>query len=859
MGNSYVDELNEIARDSNGKLKKLTEFQLRNVREEGKFSVESINFEGQNHVWELNRLLQMGKKNVEVAFHKELAVALALIIISIPHRIYSNLISIKYGFKSIYDGIIKFPHLLFGVSSQNNKYSEGEIDNILYKYRQEFILTHLLPIKDNLICMKEDSYYTSDTTKEYWAPMWREPISKMILDFRLYDSNVKSKIMPILSKLLMESRNYISKNEVEIRKQLFEELSSKYSTEKEIYQNIEDSLVEMENNLFISKVNESEKLKGVCDPDITNRILTNLHAFQIVTKIKNEIQLEKEEFEKLTRSSIISKYPVRSKIKEWVEKEVSKKLSEYDTQHKWDLHNKLEQLFYSKGYLQEAFIVSKDSEYRKLYEEDKRKELQSEKVASRTYDIQRPIINPKNWIIEKNDYSYYSVDYKVSQVTSSHNFWRWSLLAHRTRSIFKYSIGIFIYTIWVSRLGIRGLFSPNKYYPFKKVDVNTGDLLTDLNRPVHSLSSALKYIWTDIRSSIKQFEAQKDDGLLGKSVSRIFHRIWNYGFKGIIGSSAILIIQPILTLLNLTVSIPLLLLSPLYSPILAFLVYLTSIWIYDFDSPNFTTTNLFPMILSVIAKIGVTGIGQIVLSLLAILVIHPLSSFAVLTYATTTTCFRRIYDTFMYYGVLRSRARVPARDTFLARRISGPGLSNAYFYQVEENSALIALQAYLESMEVDYFRDYSQIKITEPQSNFTAWYHSTVNPIGAQSGYHKLFNTLENRKNYLMTSLNNAIYEHKKRVQLRNSENLNFGGRSIRMTSKDLTSFLSSAQALIENFAPKLFAWKEEDLFWRQYTLENNDWNGLTLLLVKNIFSEVKVKPFLILIFIGIFNTIRRN
>ena len=43
---------------------------------------------------------------------------------------------------------------------------------------------------------------------------------------------------------------------------------------------------------------------------------------------------------------------------------------------------------------------------------------------------------------------------------------------------------------------------------------------------------------------------------------------------------------------------------------------------------------------------------------------------------------RGLWDTFMYQAVIKSRARVPARDSFVARRIAGPGLASNYFLQV---------------------------------------------------------------------------------------------------------------------------------------------------------------------------------
>ena len=44
--------------------------------------------------------------------------------------------------------------------------------------------------------------------------------------------------------------------------------------------------------------------------------------------------------------------------------------------------------------------------------------------------------------------------------------------------------------------------------------------------------------------------------------------------------------------------------------------------------------------------------------------------------------FRGVWDAFMFHAVIKKRARVPASDSFVARRIAGPGLASNYFYQV---------------------------------------------------------------------------------------------------------------------------------------------------------------------------------
>lgn len=43
---------------------------------------------------------------------------------------------------------------------------------------------------------------------------------------------------------------------------------------------------------------------------------------------------------------------------------------------------------------------------------------------------------------------------------------------------------------------------------------------------------------------------------------------------------------------------------------------------------------------------------------------------------------RSVWDKVMFHGVIKKKGRVPSSDSFLVKRISGPGLHNDFVYQV---------------------------------------------------------------------------------------------------------------------------------------------------------------------------------
>jgi len=56
-----------------------------------------------------------------------------------------------------------------------------------------------------------------------------------------------------------------------------------------------------------------------------------------------------------------------------------------------------------------------------------------------------------------------------------------------------------------------------------------------------------------------------------------------------------------------------------------------------------------------------------------------LTSFAV---AVIRYWIRVLWDTAMFHLVIKNRGRIPASDSFVVKRIAGPGLASDYYYQV---------------------------------------------------------------------------------------------------------------------------------------------------------------------------------
>src|SRR5437870_9545689 len=81
------NELKNLAKTPDNHSIRLNSSQLQELRTKGKISVPSKNFEGQNHVWTVSKILQSGTDNIKESFFDGLADASEHFVISIPDRI----------------------------------------------------------------------------------------------------------------------------------------------------------------------------------------------------------------------------------------------------------------------------------------------------------------------------------------------------------------------------------------------------------------------------------------------------------------------------------------------------------------------------------------------------------------------------------------------------------------------------------------------------------------------------------------------------------------------------------------------------------------------------------------------------
>lgn len=186
-----------------------------------------------------------------------------------------------------------------------------------------------------------------------------------------------------------------------------------------------------------------------------------------------------------------------------------------------------------------------------------------------------------------------------------------------------------------------------------------------------------------MKDSRKNFEDTPDLGLLGKNVSRIFNYIECYLFRlFFVGIIIVLIGYPILIIVCSIIAIFLGLTIWAWIPIVLGVTYTFNITIYQFETAFFPhrfterTAPLFGTIFLLIRLI----LGTIILSL-NLVVWTPIKTFFLFSFCFLQRLFRTLFDKFMLF-LFRKVGRTPSRDTSIARKISGPGMSKDFYMSI---------------------------------------------------------------------------------------------------------------------------------------------------------------------------------
>ena len=248
------------------------------------------------------------------------------------------------------------------------------------------------------------------------------------------------------------------------------------------------------------------------------------------------------------------------------------------------------------------------------------------------------------------------------------------------------------------------------FFHISELCVKSGRLKQNLSHKVNTVASRLSSVWTHVRQARNSFEAAPDTGLLPKTISRIINRFVNYFLKGFVGTAFIILVFPTSMLLIIFFSLAVAVTAPVWVVAGSVLIHVISAVILDFDGPSRFGAILWNLLINIFGR----GIVQPIVSLLLAMVFAPLMAALLSVFAVTRKFVRGAWDRIMFNLILKRFARIPDRDSFLAKRISGPGLASKYFYQIRPEQALVAISSEIEKTELDVYAKQTKEEIDLP-------------------------------------------------------------------------------------------------------------------------------------------------
>ena len=428
---------------------------------------------------------------------------------------------------------------------------------------------------------------------------------------------------------------------------------------------------------------------------------------------------------------------------------------------------------------------------------------------------------------------------------TSKPFWRLKNFYYRTWIYLANSLFVFGLVIpFSTTYSYRALFSIAPFYPQRKL-IN-GKIETDHSVASRVLTFASRFsaIWQHVKQSRNYFEQTPDKGLLGKSVSRIFNKIWNYIFVGTVGSILLTLVYPPMCIAISTASVGLALLTPIWYPLVSILQHLFFMFIYDADhTGHYKLVPLFQIFL----QFFICGMVCPLTALFTALVYCPVASLLISAKAVIVKLLRSGWDLVMYQVVLKRLARVPSTDTFVARRIGGPGLASNFFYQVRPEQVLAALEMQIELEILTEYLSSIRTRLNEPLQDYKSVFDQIF-----QKRYSYSFSSYEGPYKQLETETNEIYNQFLERSHQRTHQlykilaDSSHRLQNVRLSEENLNLVLQKGADIVREHYENLilkYANKSSQKMFDDASIRVNDWRAFAGLKLETIFGEGILTP----------------
>ncbi|XP_014217676.1 uncharacterized protein LOC106646149 isoform X2 [Copidosoma floridanum] len=871
------DELDAVAVDNNGEPRRLNNKHLESIQERGEFEVESINFAGQTHRWRLSGLLQRGRDRRREALLRDLALATRFIVVTAKNRLVSHCFSVSASLKALVTGLLRLLDVIIGVPSLQAQNLEAKIREERCRYLvAELVCKPEYEDSLELLCGSVLRQLQRATTEKF--EIGREspvPVPYAFgtpagdeIDLRLFSRDIIRRAMTALVAILeRETRGWF----LHFREKLISELRAQKKSDEEIERLVNEAVMREYLQRVYASVLTHPDLAALGD-GIPRLLVQQAQSVVLMYRAVDNVQQKLARTKDRLRERLERDSPVLSRIGPWMRNRMREAEARFAEECEWSAHEEALGLCAQQNLQQTMYFLHRDLTFMREREPVLLKELGKVKAPTRMFQWPVRIWLPRNWIVRRSFQGQSEVIPTVlsnnpTSITSARSDsqpvflveretvhttttrwpgWRWINYVSRTwcwtwNAMFLFGVALPL----CSPVSLRALVLVQPFTPDLELSQLNGTLFPRKSSQTPTLYSRLTALWRHISKSRTHFETEPDTGFIGKGMTRHMNRLWNYGVKGFLGTLCLLFVFPVVSLVISIASLFIALTAILWMPIVTLALHAFMALVLDLDSPDIARNRYLTVMEALVWNICIQGFFQPIAALTIALCICPLVSFTILTIAVIRYWVRVMWDTAMYHLVIKSRGRIPASDSFVVKRIAGPGLASDYYYQIRPEQALIAFEARLELDELEAFQREMERLITQPQRDFTQFVEACFGSFAVSLEKTKEpYKSLEKEARDLMAVLHEKLDRRRKDCRLE----LGVAIRSkIKLSTYDLKVALQQGALMLERLYPDhVFARlssAEEDDFWENKGLSVGDWAGLAGLIYADVFSLDFLQP----------------
>lgn len=867
------DELDAVAVDSKGEPRRLSNKQLESIRERGEFEVESLNFAGQVHKWQLSQLLQKGTERTQESLLNDLALALRFLIVTARGRLFSHFFSLYEALRALLTGLLRLLDIIIGVPSLQ----AHNLDAKMREERCRYLVAELVcrtEFEDSLelLCgfvrrqLRRATMEKFEVEREASHPPVPVPYLFLTpkgveLDLRLFNRDIMRRALPVLMAILeRETRGWF----LHFRERLISELRNQKLPDEEIEREVNQAVMQEYLHRVYASILSHPDLVALGE-GIPQLLVQQAQSVILMHRAVENVQRKLAKTKESLRQRIECMYPVMSRIHPWMRSKLRNAEGNFIEECQWSAHEEALALCSNQRLHQTVYFLNRDLAFMREREPVLLKELGKVKTPTRSFQWLTQIWFPSNWIVRRNfqgqseviptvqsatatsittprsdpSQPVFLVEKEVIRTTTTRwPMWRWVNYCHRTWSWTWNAMFFFGIVIpWCSPVGLRALFCMDPFMPDLELSQVNGTLFPRKSSLTPTLCSRLLALWRHISKSRTHFETKPDTGFIGKGMTRHINRLWNYIVKGLLGTLGIILVFPVVCLLISCGSLAVTVTAIFWMPVVTLGLHLFMALIYDLDSPDPSRNRYLVMLEAILWNIGIQGCVQPLAALFVAFVVCPVISLTVLTVGVLRYWLRLVWDAAAFHLLIKKRGRVPACDSLVVKRIAGPGLASNYFYQIRPEQALAAFEAKMELDELAAYQHTMEQMILQPQKDFSQFVEACFGPFSAQLAKVGPYRALEKEAQDLIGALHEKLERRRRDLQT----GLGVGVRSkIKLTTLELKIAIQQGALMLERFYPSHVLQRlpihEED-FWESKGLSVNDWAGLAGLMYADIFS----------------------